>query len=117
APVAPPAFPGYNSGHSPFSRAAAEVLTRFTGSAYFPGGIGEFVAHANSFLTVEKGPSADVALQWATYYDAADEAGQSRIFGGIHIQADDFTGRVGGSQAGIGAYDKAEQYFSGTVGP
>ncbi len=33
-----PSFPGYISGHSTFSRAAAEVLTGFTGSEYFPGG-------------------------------------------------------------------------------
>ena len=34
-----PAFPGYVSGHSTFSRAAAEVMTAFTGDAYFPGGL------------------------------------------------------------------------------
>jgi len=112
-----PAFPGYTSGHSTFSRAAAEVLTRFTGSAYFPGGLGEFVGTANSYLTFERGPTTDVHLQWATYYDAADQAGQSRLWGGIHIQADDFNGRLTGSQLGIGAYDKAVQYFDGTVGP
>src|SRR5262249_21360441 len=39
-----PAFAAYTSGHSTFSRAAAEVLTRFTGSPWFPGGLGEFVA-------------------------------------------------------------------------
>ena len=33
-----PPFPGYVSGHSTFSRAAAEVMTAFTGSEYFPGG-------------------------------------------------------------------------------
>ena len=32
-----PAFPGYVSGHSAFSRAAAEVLTAMTGSPYVPG--------------------------------------------------------------------------------
>src|SRR5262249_50421971 len=34
-----PAFASYFSGHSTFSRAAAEVLTRLTGSQYFPGGL------------------------------------------------------------------------------
>src|SRR5262245_4170153 len=33
-----PAFPGYISGHSTFSRSAAEVMTAFTGSEFFPGG-------------------------------------------------------------------------------
>ena len=36
-----PSFAAYVSGHSAFSRAAAEVLTAFTGSAFFPGGLGE----------------------------------------------------------------------------
>lgn len=39
-----PAFAGYVSGHSTFSRAAAEVLAAFTGSPYFPGGIGTHTA-------------------------------------------------------------------------
>ena len=39
-----PAFAGYPSGHSTFSRAAAEVLTAFTGDAYFPGGLTSFTA-------------------------------------------------------------------------
>ena len=41
--VTPP-FAGYISGHSTYSRAGAEVLTRITGSPYFPGGYGEFLA-------------------------------------------------------------------------
>jgi hypothetical protein len=106
-----PAFAGYTSGHSTFSRAAAEVLTRFTGSAFVPGGLGEFVAPAHQYLTFEDGPSADVHVQWATWYDAADLAGQSRLWGGIHVAADDLAGRVTGSQVGIGAYQRALAYF------
>ena len=37
-----PAFAGYVSGHSTFSRAAAEVMTAFTGDPYFPGGLFEW---------------------------------------------------------------------------
>jgi hypothetical protein len=112
-----PAFPGFISGHSTFSRAAAEVLAAATGSAYFPGGLGEFVAKKNAYLTFEKGPSTDVHLQWATYYDAADQAGQSRIYGGIHIQPDDFTGRTLGSQVGLEAIERAQKFFDGTPTP
>ena len=43
-----------------------------------------------------------MTLQWATYYDAADMAGQSRLYGGIHIPADDFNGRQTGSACGDG---------------
>ena len=107
-----PAFQGYVSGHSTFSRAAAEVLTGFTGSEYFPGGVSGYTIKAGS-LKFEKGPTTDIRLEWATYYDAADQAGQSRLCGGIHIQADDFTGRIIGSQCGKEAWAKAQLYYAG----
>jgi hypothetical protein len=110
-----PAFAGYTSGHSTFSRAAAEVLARFTGSPFLPGGLGEFHAPAHQYLAFEDGPSVDTVLQWATYFDASDLAGQSRLWGGIHITADDFNGRITGSAVGIAAFDLAERYFAGTV--
>ncbi|HEY6057003.1 MAG TPA: vanadium-dependent haloperoxidase, partial [Candidatus Limnocylindrales bacterium] len=110
-----PSFQGYISGHSTFSRAAAEVLTGFTGSEYFPGGLSEWTIKAGS-LKVEAGPATDVTLQWATYYDAADQAGLSRLYGGIHIQADDFTGRRIGSECGKDAWALAEQYYAGRAG-
>ena len=108
--VTPP-FAGYVSGHSTFSRAAAELMTRFTGSAYFPGGLGEFVAPANEFLVFENGPSVDVVLQWATYQDAADESAASRIWGGIHPPCDDIPGRQMGLIVGNQAFEKALEYF------
>ena len=107
-----PSFQGYVSGHSTFSRAAAEVLTGITGSEYFPGGLSEWTVKAGSFR-IDAGPSADIALQWATYYDAADQAGQSRLFGGIHVQADDFTGRVLGSTCGKDAWAFAQRLYTG----
>ena len=107
-----PSFQGYISGHSTFSRAAAEVMTGITGSEYFPGGLSEWTVKAGSFR-IDSGPSADVALQWATYYDAADQAGQSRIFGGIHVQADDFTGRMVGSTCGKDAWAFAQRVYAG----
>ena len=107
-----PSFQGYISGHSTFSRAAAEVLTGITGSEYFPAGLSEWTVKAGS-LKFEAGPSADVVLEWATYYDAADQAGQSRLFGGIHVQADDFTGRIVGSTCGKDAWALAQRYYTG----
>jgi hypothetical protein len=110
-----PAFQGYISGHSTFSRAAAEVLTAITGSEYFPGGLSEWTVPRGSFR-VESGPSADIVLRWATYFDAADQAGQSRLYGGIHIQADDFTGRIVGSTCGKDAWSLARRYYAGLIG-
>ena len=108
--VTPP-FAGYVSGHSTFSRAGAEVLAAITGSEFFPGGLGEFVAPAHDFLAFESGPTETVTLQWATYYDAADEAGLSRLYGGIHPRVDDLPGRIIGSKIGIAAYARALSYF------
>ena len=110
-----PAFPAWVSGHSTFSRAAAEVLVGFTGSEYFPGGVSGYTIKAGS-LKFEAGPTTDIRLEWATYYDAADQAGQSRLWGGIHIQADDFTGRQIGSQCGKTAWTLAQGYYNGVVG-
>jgi hypothetical protein len=110
-----PAFPGFISGHSTFSRAAAEVLADLTGTPFFPGGLGSYAVPAGSFLSFEHGPSAALTLQWATYYDAADQAGQSRIWGGIHITPDDFAGRKLGSLVGKDAAAKARTYFDGTA--
>ncbi len=111
--VTPP-FPGYTSGHSGFSRAAAEVLTAMTGSPYFPGGLGEAAAATGGqgfALNFEFGPSAPLRLQWATYFDAADEAGISRIYGGIHPAFDDFPGRVIGRSVGLTAITRARSLF------
>ncbi|MDG2048970.1 MAG: vanadium-dependent haloperoxidase [Myxococcota bacterium] len=108
--VTPP-FAAYPSGHSAFSRAGAVVLSELTGSPFFPGGFGEYVAPRNDFLIFETGPTETVRLQWATYFDAADEAGISRFWGGIHIAADDFAGRWVGEQVGRLAVAKAKTYW------
>ena len=110
--VTPP-FAGYVSGHSTYSRAAAEILTLLTGSEFFPGGMGTFSAPANEFLVFEDGPSVDIELQWATYQDAADECSLSRIYGGIHPTADDIPGRFIGNQIGRQAYQHALNFFRG----
>jgi hypothetical protein len=108
--VTPP-FPGYISGHSTYSRAAAEVMTRLTGSEFFPGGMSEFQIRKNEFLVFEEGPSVDMTLQWATYRDAAEQSALSRIWGGIHPPLDDVPGRRIGIEVGNTAYDFAVTYF------
>ncbi|MGH7326918.1 MAG: vanadium-dependent haloperoxidase, partial [Polyangiaceae bacterium] len=110
-----PAFPAFISGHSTFSRAGAETLTAITGSQFFPGGYGELVAPKDTFLQIEEGPSIEVHLGWASYFDASDEAGQSRIYGGVDMQPDDFAGRRVGHQVGLAATALAKKYFDGTI--
>lgn len=110
--VTPP-FAGYVSGHSTFSRAAAELMTLMTGSEYFPGGMSEFEIKANDFLVFEQGPSVDMTLQWATYQDASDQCSLSRVWGGIHPPADDLPGRRMGMKIGPDAFNKVQTMFNG----
>ena len=112
--VSPP-FAGYLSGHSAFSRAAAEVLTLITNDAFFPGGIGTFNVTKNEFLAFEAGPSESFELQWATYRDASDQTSLSRIWGGIHPPEDDIKGRIIGDKIGKEAFAYANQFFNGTL--
>lgn len=109
-----PAFASYVSGHSVFSRAGAEVLSGFTGSDFFPGGRATHEIEAGSFVH-EDGPSEAIILTWATYGDAANEAGRSRIWGGIHIPADDRAGRIVGQQVGQIALSHAMDLFDGVA--
>ena len=103
-----PAFAAYVSGHSGFSRTAAELLTAATGSEFFPGGMHSHPIAASTFLH-EVGPYEDIELQWATYFDAADEAGESRRYGGIHIEADDLAGRAMGAEVARLVWAAAQQ--------
>lgn len=114
--VTPP-FPGFISGHSTFSRAAAEVLAAITGSEFFPGGMAEYTAKKNEYLVFEDGPSETVKLQWATYADAADQSALSRIFGGIHGSIDDLPGRTIGRTIGRKSVARANQLFNAKPTP
>lgn len=114
--VTPP-FGGYMSGHSTFSRAVAEIMTLYTGDAFHPGGLREVVIKKDSYLKVERGPSTDITLQWATYRDMADQSGLARIWGGVHPPMDDIVGRNIGERVGVDAFNKAESLFLGVGGP
>ncbi|MFT6345064.1 MAG: hypothetical protein ACJAWQ_002144 [Paraglaciecola sp.] len=108
--VTPP-FAGYVSGHSTFSRAAADLMTSITGTAYFPGGMSEFEVIANDFLVFEKGPSVSMTLQWATYQDASDQCSLSRIWGGIHPPADDIPARKIGVKIATDSFEFVQSFF------
>jgi hypothetical protein len=109
-----PAFPEFISGHSTFSAAAAEVLLCFTGSDAF----GASVTKAAGSSPAEPGlvPAADVTLSWATYSEAAAEAGLSQRYGGIHFKDGDLIGRNLGRAVGRVAWNKALRYFYGIAG-
>jgi len=112
--VTPP-FPEFTSGHSTFSAAGAEILKSFTGRDAF----GAFATVRAGSSKVEPGavPAADVTLSWATFSDAADQAGISRRYGGIHFVQGDLQGRSGGRLVGAQVWAKALTYFNGTATP
>ena len=97
--VTPP-FPEFVSGHSTFSMAAAKTIAAFVGSDRFYDGksygnydldtvpgtdlLGRYETDRLAFEVFDGNES--VILQWDTLTEAAEEAGISRIYGGIHIQ-------------------------------
>ena len=107
-----PPFAGFPSGHSAYSRAAALLLDEFTGSPFFPNGHGRVPRAAeNEFLVFEDGPSVDVTLQYASYYDASDQTSLSRIWGGIHPPQDDIVSRHIGAEIATDALAHALGLF------
>ena len=112
--VTPP-FPEYPSGHSAFSAAGAEILRRFTGSDAF----GAQVTIPAGAGRLEPGfaPAHDVTLVWATFSEAADQAGFSRRLGGIHFEQGDIESRRLGRLVGARVWDKAQSYIDGTAAP
>ncbi|MBU1174275.1 MAG: vanadium-dependent haloperoxidase [Alphaproteobacteria bacterium] len=72
--VVTPPFPEYPSGHSTQSGAAAEILTGVFGSDY---------AFADNTHDDDGMPGRT----FASFWDAANEAGISRLYGGIHYRA------------------------------
>lgn len=109
--VVTPNFPEYVSGHSTFSAAAAQVLKQFTGSDAF--GNSFTVKAGNSRFEPGTNPSTDVTLSWATFSDAADEAGLSRRYGGIHFEQGDLEGRKLGRKVGTTVWDRAQFFITG----
>jgi hypothetical protein len=127
--VTPP-FSEFTSGHSGFSAASAAVLEGMTGSPRFFDGVsridrdldgdgqpdllGEFRAQPG-YLRFETGPTEPVVLRWPTFKDAADEAGFSRLYGGIHIQDGDLRGREIGEQVGAAALARVQALAAGAL--
>jgi len=78
-----PPFPSYTSGHSTFSGASAKILELFFGT------------DAIAFSTTSDGLPG-VQRSFSSLSAAAEEAGQSRIYGGIHWQYDNQAGLASG---------------------
>jgi hypothetical protein len=85
--IATPPFPEHISGHSTFSAAAAAVLAAINGSDRFT-------------FTLRTDGLFGVTRSFNRFSEAAEEAGWSRIYGGIHFQAADVAGQEAGRSVG-----------------
>jgi membrane-associated phospholipid phosphatase len=82
-----PPFPSYASGHSTFSGAAAAALANFFGTDRV------------RFTSTSDGLPG-VTRTFDSFWAAAEEAGMSRIYGGIHWQFDNVDGLTAGKILG-----------------
>ena len=107
-----PAFPEFVSGHSTFSAAGAEILKRFTGSDAFRASYTRAIGTSQIEPAVT--PLNEVTLAWDTFSAAADQAGMSRLYGGIHFEDGDLFGRTMGRQVGAIVWDRTQHLLAGT---
>jgi hypothetical protein len=115
--VVTPAFPEYVSGHSTFTSAGATMLATFNGGDTFGASV---IIKAGS-SQIEKGgpvpvPAQDVTLTWPTFTDAANDAGMSRRWGGIHFYNGDTDGRGLGRQVAQSVWGTGQNYIQGYSG-
>jgi hypothetical protein len=111
-----PSFPEYLSGHSTSSAAAAMLLKSAIGSDTF--GMSVTIPAGSSTIeprtdTQPGVPAAPVILSWKSFTAAADQAGISREYGGIHFNDGDFEARQAGEDIGLLVWSKAKSYFNG----
>jgi len=95
--IATPPFPSYTSGHSTFSGSSSRILDLFFGTDKI------------SFSTTSDALPG-VQRSFTSFSQAAEEAGQSRIYGGIHWQYDNEFGLSSGRSL-------AEQVFFNFLTP
>jgi hypothetical protein len=110
-----PPFPDYVSGHSTYSAAASTVLAAWTGSDHF----GYSVTLPVGSSKIEPGitPAYPVVLKWNTFSNAANEAGMSRRYGGIHFRHADLAGRQLGHLVAAKGWTRAQEFFNGIAKP
>ena len=108
--IATPPFPEHVSGHSTFSKAAAVILNCFTGSDHFGG----CTTMGKGSSVIEKGatPKQDILLEWESFTEAAEQAGMSRVYGGIHFAKANLDGQQLGKSIAKISWEKALFYFN-----
>ena len=106
-----PPFSEYVSGHSTFSAAAAYILRSFTQSDAFNGEID--IKKGGSIIEPGFTPKEDMKLGWSTFTEAAEQAGMSRLYGGIHFKDANVQGLELGQKVAECVWEKVKVYFNG----
>ncbi|MEL7332658.1 MAG: calcium-binding protein, partial [Cyanobacteria bacterium J06560_2] len=106
-----PPFAEYTSGHSAFSAASAVVLELLSSGNQFGGEV--TFAPGESRFEPGLTPFDSITLAWDTFTAAADEAGLSRLYGGIHFTEGDINGRLLGDDIGAEVFKTAQEFVNG----
>jgi len=112
-----PPFPEYVSGHSTFSKAAAEIVKCFFGDGCYEHEV--TIPQGGSKIEgacVPALPLCDITLSWKTVDEVAEQAGMSRMYGGIHFFGGNLNGRELGKNVAMSVWTKACDYLNGRVG-
>ena len=115
ATVVSPPFGEYTSGHSAFSGAAQRVFNLVAGSDSFKLPLSVTITKGRSVIEPGLVPAKNTTLTFKSFTDAANSAGMSRRYGGIHFEQGDLNGRTLGTQIGSQTWTKAQTYFNGTA--
>jgi len=105
-----PPSPEYVSAHSSSSRAAAMVIKQFTGNDIFGGRT--TIKMGSSLIEQGVSPCMDIVLEWPTFSAAAEQAGLSCIYGGIHFPKGNTEGHKLGLNVGVTVWEKVKFYFN-----
>lgn len=106
-----PPYACHVSLHSTLSFAAAAILKNFTGSDKFEG----YCICEKGSSVVEskcKVPSVDIRLSWPTFSYAAEQAGVSRLYGGVQFRRSIMLGQELGTHIGVNTWKKVLHYFN-----
>jgi hypothetical protein len=131
-----PPFSEYLSGHSTFSSASATILRKFFGDDKFRAN-SFYVNEGQSLFEpkIERGspgyiagvtdvpnkgpesvgyaPAKEMTLSWSTWTEAAQQAGISRLYGGIHFQSANRDGLKLGTMVAEKVWVTANRFFNG----
>jgi len=113
-----PPFPDVPSGHSAFSYAASTVISKVLQSNFFDYRSENFISRFDlndGFDGDTENGNEETNLYWEFLSLAAEEAGMSRLYGGIHMMEGNWIGLQMGVRTGHAALSKVDALIDGTA--